>query len=119
MDNLGDLFKFVLIIISFFIPILFLICLGYYIIKAFEFLKTIIITTIRNKKYDKWLKDETLCEGYPKMECPICMEMGYLMTSECKHNSCRVCWFEIIKRFDICPFCRKKVDIHKLRYIKD
>ena len=113
-----DLLKFGLMIFSFFIPLIILVFLVYSIIRVFKFLKTIIITTIRNKKYDKWLKDETLCEGYPKMECPICMEMGYLMTSECKHNSCRVCWFEVIKRFDNCPFCRKKVNVNKLRYIK-
>ena len=114
-----DLLKFGLMIFSFFLPIILLVVLVYSIIRIFSFFKKIIITTIRKKKYDKWLKDEKLCEGYPKIECPICMEMGYLMTSECKHNSCRMCWFEVIKRFDICPFCRKKVDIHKLRYIKD
>ena len=114
-----DLLTFVLMIFSFFIPLIILVFLVYSIIRVFKFLKTNIITVIRNKKYDKWLNDEKLCEGYPKMECPICMEMGYLMTSECKHNSCRVCWFEVIKRFDNCPFCRKKVDIHKLRYIKN
>ena len=44
------------------------------------------------------------------MECIICLETNWVARSDCNHNICISCLFDIQK--DECPYCRKKLFVN-------
>ncbi len=111
-----SIFDFIILIFLFIISFVFIFGICYFIYKITKTFLNYILLKILDLKYKKWInKRPKNCE---KNECPICMEEGYLMTSECKHNICNSCWITIVKRYNSCPYCRQKVDLSKLKYIK-
>ena len=44
------------------------------------------------------------------MECIICLETRWVARSDCNHNICISCLFNIQK--DECPYCRKKLFVN-------